>query len=250
MEKKLILGLCTSGSRLKVAVAAGDRFYSAQKKIFNQERAMFGMVRRQLGRAGENLRSVAALCAARGPGRFTGIRIALTLAGTLRALAGVKVYTATAFEILALQAFEHKDFTGAGRPGRLAVLLHAFKEEYFCQFFKTGNGVKLPRAESEPVWLKADEMRQLLAAQPASFHAVADEEESPGIYALLPAQAARACPAVSKVLPAYIIKAAMAYGSATLKPLYLKPAKYELENPKTKSRESGVGCREPKNNRP
>jgi len=235
MEKKLILGLCTAGARLKISVSAGGRFYAVQRKIFNQERVLFAMVRRELARAGGNFRSVGALCAARGPGRFTGIRIALTLAGTMQALAGVKVYTASLFEILALQAFEHKDFLrqGAGkRPARLAVLLHAFKEEYFCQFFRTGPGVKLPRAEAPPVWLNAPEMTQLLAAQQGAFYAVADAEEAPSVYSLLPAQALRACPAVSKVLAPYIIKAAMAYGSKSLKPLYLKPAKYELGNPK------------------
>lgn len=235
MAKKLILGLCTAGSRLKISVLDGGRSYAAQRKIFNQERVLFAMVRRELARAGGSFRTVGALCAARGPGRFTGIRIALTLAGTMQALAGVKIYTATIFEILALQAFEHKDFLrrGAGtRPARLAVLLRAFKEEYFCQFFRTGPGVKLPRAESSPVWLKGPEMAQLLAAQAGPFYVVADAEEAPGIYSLLPPQAMQACPQVSKVLAPYIIKAAMAYGSRSLKPLYLKPAKYELESPK------------------
>jgi len=205
---------------------------------------MFALIRRDLARAGGNFRTVGAVCAARGPGRFTGIRIALTLAGTMRALAGIKVYTATLFEILALQAFEHKDFTAGGkRPARLAVLLHAFREEYFCQFFRTGPGMKLPRPESAPVWLNAPELRELLAAQAGPFHVVADEEEAPGIYSLLPPQAARARPQVSKVLAPYIIKAAMAYGSGSLKPLYLKPAKYELLNlgSKIESRGSRIG---------
>ncbi|MEI7528554.1 MAG: hypothetical protein WCK76_06385 [Elusimicrobiota bacterium] len=233
MGKKLTLGLCTSGSRLKIAVAAGARISAMQRKIFNQERVMFALVRRELARAGGDFRALDAVCAARGPGRFTGIRIALTLAGTLQALAGTKIYTATMFEILALQAFEDKDFlTGCAgrRPLRLAVLLHAFREEYFCQFFRCGPGLKLPRPESAPVWLAAPEMRELLAGQPGPFYAVADEEEGPGIYALLPPQAARARAGISRVLPPYIIKAAMAYGSRSLKPLYLKPAKYELLN--------------------
>ncbi|HNW43213.1 MAG TPA: hypothetical protein PKI19_01835 [Elusimicrobiales bacterium] len=233
MGKELILGLCTSGSRLKAAVSAGGRFYCAQRKVFNQERVLFGLVRRQLARAGGDLRAVRAVCAARGPGRFTGIRIALTLAGALQALAGAKVYTASLFEILALQAFEHKDFSRGGRrPARIAVLLHAFKDEYFCQFFRSGPGVKLPRPAAAPVWLKADEMRRLLAAQAGPFYAVADEEENREIYSLLPPAALRACPAVSKVLAPYIIKAALAYGSRSLKPLYLKPAKYEMEQKK------------------
>jgi tRNA threonylcarbamoyl adenosine modification protein YeaZ len=230
MAKKITLGLCTSGSRLKISVFDGARFLQAQKKVYNQEKVLFPLIKRELARAGADLRGVKVVCAARGPGRFTGIRIALTLAGTLKALAGAEVRTATAFEILALQAAESRHFRGWAKAaaGRLAVLLHAFKDEYFCQFFSPAG--KLPRPAGEPVWLKAEEMKQLLAAEPQAFYAVADAEECADIYALLPPQALRAPGPVSKILPAYIIKAALAYKNRTLKPLYLKPAKYELQN--------------------
>jgi len=232
MEKKLTLGLCTSGSRLLVAVHDGEKYGSTRRKIYNQERILFPVIERELARAGGSLRSVRTVCAARGPGRFTGIRIALTLAGTLKALSGVKVLTATMFEILALQAFEAADFGKwrAGGGDRLAVLLHAFKDEYFCQFFSAAGRSALPRPEGEPVWLPEPRMRELLAARKESFYAVADEEERPGIYGLLPEGVLRAPAAVSKVLPPYIIKAAAAYGRGMIKPLYLKPAKYELEH--------------------
>jgi tRNA threonylcarbamoyl adenosine modification protein YeaZ len=226
---EIIVGLCTSGSRLKVGVSAGGKVFQAQKKVYNQELVLFSLLNRELKKAGAGLRSVTAVCAARGPGRFTGIRISLTLAGALKALAGVKVFTATLFEILALQAFEHAHFQswGAKNPGRrLAVLLHAFKDEYFCQFFKTSG--KLPRADGAPVWLKAEDLKALLAGA-GDFYAVGDSEEDPGLYGLLPAGITAAPRPISKILPAYIIKAALAYGSRTLKPLYLKPAKYELE---------------------
>lgn len=226
MAEKVTLGLCTSGSRLKVAAAAGGRAAQAQKKVFNQEKFLFGLVKKTLAAAGADLRSVDTVCAARGPGRFTGIRISLTLAGTLKALSGARVYTATLFEILALQAAGTAHFKKSGRR-TLAVLLHAFKDEYFCQFFSAG---ALPRPEGEPAWLKAEELRGRLAALSEPFYAVADAEEDPGIYALLPAGAARAPASVSKIIPAYIIRAALAYKNRTLKPLYLKPAKYELEN--------------------
>jgi tRNA threonylcarbamoyl adenosine modification protein YeaZ len=230
MAEKMILGLCTSGSRLKAAVYDGEKFFGAQKKVFNQELELFPMVKRLLARAGGDLRSVSAVCAARGPGRFTGIRISLTLAASLKAMAGAAVHTATLFEILALQAAGNRDFekwSPAG--GRLAALAHAFKDEYFCQFFAAVPGAR-PAPEGEPVWLKAEEIKKLLAAAGAPLYAVADAEEAPGIYDLLPAGTARAPAAVSKIIPAYIIKASLAYKNHTLKPLYLKPAKYELEN--------------------
>lgn len=227
-----IIGLCTSGSRLKIAVCAGGRVFQAQKKVFNQERVLFPLLKRELKKAGTALRSVNAVCAARGPGRFTGIRISLTLAGALKALAGARVYTATLFEILALQAFEaapYRAWAAKNPGGRLAVLLHAFKDEYFCQFFRPRG--RRPRRDGEPVWLKAEELRRLLAGA-GVFYAVGDSEEAPEIYALVPPGTAVAPGPVSKIIPGYIIKAALAYGSKTLKPLYLKPAKYELENRK------------------
>jgi tRNA threonylcarbamoyl adenosine modification protein YeaZ len=228
--ERTIIGLCTSGSSLKIAVSSGGRVLQAQKKIFNQEQALFPLLERELKKAGSDLRSVGTVCAARGPGRFTGIRISLTLAGALKAMAGAAVYTATSFEILALQAFgtgHFRAWAAANRSGRMAALLHAFKDEYFCQFFTVGG--KLPRPAGEPVWLKADELKALLAGAGA-FYAVADSEEDPGIYGLLPAAAAAAPKNVSRVLPGGIIKAALAYKCRTLRPLYLKPAKYELEN--------------------
>ncbi len=228
MAKKVNLGLCTSGSRLKLAVEAGGKFSQAQKKIFNQEQALFGLAKRELAKAGADLGSVDAVCAVRGPGRFTGIRISLTLAGALKAMAGARVYTATLFEVLALQAFENKNFSATGL-GRIAVLLHAFKDEYFCQFFSAAGKSKLPKPESEPLWLKSEELKKLLTSE-TGYYAIGDSEEDPAVYGLLPAGIARASKSISKVVPAYIIKAAMAGGNKTLKPLYLKPAKYELEN--------------------
>ena len=225
MAKKVTVGLCTSGTRLKVAAYDGEKTAQARKKVFNQEKYLFALLKKVLG--GKELREVGAVCAARGPGRFTGIRIALTLAGTLKALSGAKVYTATLFEILALQAAETAHFKKSGLK-RVVVLLHAFKDEYFCQSFTAGG--KLPRPDGEPVWLKAEALKALLAGQARPFYAVADAEEEPGIYGLLPGGAVKAPPAVSKIIPSYIIKTALAHKNQTLKPLYLKPAKYELEN--------------------
>lgn len=230
MAEKMILGVCTSGSRLKLAVRAGGRAFQAQKKVFNQERELYPLARRLLALGGGDLRSVGTVCAVRGPGRFTGIRISLTLAGTLKALAGAEVRTVTLFEVLAWQAGALPAFsawTRANPRGRLAVLLHAFKDEYFCQFFRPGRSA--PRADGDPVWLKEPELKTLLAGA-GPLYAAADAEEAPGIYSLLPEGAARAPASVSRVAPAAIIGAALALGRATLKPLYLKPAKYELQN--------------------
>jgi tRNA threonylcarbamoyl adenosine modification protein YeaZ len=230
MAEKATLGICTSGSRLKLAAAAGGKVFEVQKKVFNQELFLFPLAESVLARAGSGLRSVGTVCAVRGPGRFTGIRISLTLAGALKALGGAAVYTVTLFEVLADQAWATPQFCAwkASNPGgRLAALLHAFKDEYFCQFFRTGG--KAPAADGEPVWLKAEQLKELLAGAGKIF-AVGDAEEAPEIYGLLPPGAAAAPRAVSRVRPASVISSALARKNRTLKPLYLKPAKYELEN--------------------
>ncbi len=213
-----------------MAVSDGRSFHRAQRKVFNQERELFALVRRELAKLGSDLRGVGTVCAARGPGRFTGIRIALTLAGSLQALSGAVVRTATIFEILALQAAGSADYArraGSGTAG-LAVLLHAFKDEYFLQFFTAAPG-RRPRPAGEPAWLKAEAASARLAEAGKGIYVIADSEEDPAVYGLLPPGAIAAPKAVSKVLPAYIIKAALAF-RGSLKPLYLKPAKYELEN--------------------
>lgn len=225
------LGLCTSGTRLKLAVSDGVRAYGSQRKVFNQERVLFGMLKGRLAAAGASLADVGLVCAVRGPGRFTGIRISLTLAATLKALSGARVLTATLFEVLALQAAESVDFTRrcGGRGAALAVLLHAFKDEYFVQTFRTGPS-GAPRPAGQPAWLPEAEARAALARLGRGTYVIADEEEKPGIYSLIPEGAFRAPASISRVLPRYIIKSASAAGSSSLTPLYLKPAKYELQN--------------------
>ena len=108
-------------------------------------------------------------------------------------------------------------------------MLHAFKDEYFCQFFAAGTKFKLPKPEGEPLWLKSEELKSLLSAG-TGYYAIGDSEEDPSVYGLLPAGCRQAPKTISKVLPGYVIKAALAWRNTTLKPLYLKPAKYELEN--------------------
>jgi hypothetical protein len=96
--------------------------------------------------------------------------------------------------------------------------------------FRAGGKLKYPRPEGEPVWLKAEELKTMLAGLEGPLYAAADAEEEPGIYGLLPPGAERAPAAVSKISPAAVIDAALACGERTLRPLYLKPAKYELQN--------------------
>jgi hypothetical protein len=61
---------------------------------------------------------------------------------------------------------------------------------------------------------------------------IADAEEKPEIYSLVPAGAEKAPARLSKILPDFIIKTGLALRNRDLAPLYLKPARYELEGRK------------------
>ena len=157
--KEITLVLDTSGSPLLAAASDGKKSASARRKGVKQERLLFPAVERVLGKLGAFLPDVKKVFVIRGPGRFTGIRISLTFASMMQALNGALPCGATMFEVIYKQASESKRFTvwKAQNPqGVLAVVLHAFREEYFLQFFDS--------EDSAPVWLSRKELLEKLAS--------------------------------------------------------------------------------------
>jgi tRNA threonylcarbamoyl adenosine modification protein YeaZ len=251
MAEKITAGICTSGSRVKLSVLSAAKFYGLSKKALNQEKVLFPMFDRLLGGCKARITDISTLCVITGPGRFTGLRVGLTLAAALKTLAGVRVYSSTLFDVLGAQAAASKEFRAwaAGKKApRIAALLHAFKDEYFCQVFLVGGpagrlGGKTARRQDkggaetlklEPVeaprWFKDTEIAGYLAAQGRDLYIVADAEEKTDIYSLVPAGVEKASARVSKILPDFVIKTGLALKNRNLAPLYLKPAKYELGN--------------------
>lgn len=237
MAEELIVGICTSGSRVKLSALSAAGFSQVSRKALNQEKVLFPMLARLLDGCGAGLADISTLCVITGPGRFTGLRVGLTLAQTLKTLAGIRVYSSTLFDVLAAQAAASKEFRtwAAGKKApRIAALVHAFKDEYFCQTFTTSgqwsvaSGRKcVPAGPAR--WLKDSETSGFLGAQGEVFVA-ADAEEKQDIYSLVPAGLEKAPLRVSKILPAFVIKSGLALRNGNLAPLYLKPAKYELAN--------------------
>jgi len=264
MAEKLTAGICTSGSRVKLSLLAEGEFSNASKKVLNQERVLFPMLDHLLAGHKARLTDISTLCVITGPGRFTGLRVGLTLASALKTLAGIRVYSSTLFEVLAAQAAASKEFLAwaAGKKeARIVALVHAFKDEYFCQAFRTARqrgsgtarqqdsaaagqrGSKTVRQQDRgaatiydlipaeaPRWFKDAEVAGYLAAQGSDVYIIADAEEKADIYSLVPEALEKAPPRVSKILPEFVIKTGLSLKNRALTPLYLKPAKYELEN--------------------
>ncbi|MEW6041386.1 MAG: tRNA (adenosine(37)-N6)-threonylcarbamoyltransferase complex dimerization subunit type 1 TsaB [Elusimicrobiota bacterium] len=249
-----ILGLDTTGSRLKIALMTPDgKFKSLVRKELNQETLLFPFIDRLINSSGLKLTDISKICAIRGPGRFTGIRIGLTFARMMNALTGIKVVGLTAFEVLAYQAVNSPDFKlwqsqihlESGKGGLIAVLLHAFKTEYYCQIYKWsrgnhsmvlrppskglatggkhtsvstyhwsgclegvtggGNNRTLLEAVEEPKWMSSDGIRKYMDGFKSRLYCIANAEESPDIYSLAPLNSKKAPPGISKILPENII---------------------------------------------
>jgi len=222
---------------VKLSLLAGGRFYGASRKSLNQEKILFSMLDGLLRPQRAGLPDISTLCVVSGPGRFTGLRVGLTLASALKTLAGVKVYTCTLFEILAAQAAASREFRAWAsfrKEPRLAVITHAFKDEYFCQLFTLADrkgkhaGSMFTPVEG-PRWLKGEETAEYIKSAGEEIYAIADAEEKPDIYSLVPAGTEKAAARISKILPGFVIRAGLALKNRDLTPLYLKPAKYELD---------------------
>lgn len=224
-SRKIILGLDSSGPTLMVCVSDGNKTWALRQSGIKQEQLLLPLVRRALAKAGADLPDIKKVFFVRGPGRFTGIRVSLTFASMLKYLNGAKALSATVFEILRRQAEQSRAFFTWKREhpgGILAVVLHAFREEYFLQFFDgSGEG---------PVWLSKEELLGRLAERKEPlFCAGADRDGGP-LNTLLEGKYRFAPLADCRVRPQTLIEMSEnpEYEKDALEPLYLKPARFEL----------------------
>lgn len=228
MQECLTVVMDTSHSPLLIGVQNKGKLVTARRQGIKQEKLLFPVLNGLLAKAGGTLQEVKRIFIIRGPGRFTGIRIALTFASMLRMLNRCDVKSATLFEVIyrqvtALRAYQSWQQTHP--QGAVAVVLHAFREEYFLQIFDAG--------KSAPQWLGREELlAQLAAYKHPLFVAGTDKDFAPldellgNAYTLAPY---KACRVQAATLAALAEEPAWAQNA--LEPLYLKPARFELEKP-------------------
>lgn len=227
-RKKIILGLDTSGAPLLVALEKDGKVFARRRKGIKQERLLFPAVNSALQAAGAELKDIGRIFIVRGPGRFTGIRISLTFASMLKYLNNTEVRGATLFEILRRQVTSSKTFLTwqkAHPQGALAVVLHAFREEYFLQIFDGKN--------AGPAWLSREELLARLDGYKAPLMLAGSDKNNAPLAGLTGTKYAYADEKDCFVRPATL--AAMAKDDSlaqdALEPLYLKPARFELVTP-------------------
>lgn len=223
------VGIDTSGSPLLIAVQKGDKRVVLRRKGIKQERLLFPALNTALKKAGASLQEVTHISLVRGPGRFTGIRISLTFASMMKYLNHVQVFGATVFEIIRLQVEKStgfKRFKKQHPTGVLAVVLHAFREEYFLQIYDGPN--------STPSWLSREELFSRLSAYAKPVFIAGADKDSNDLTTLLGESYPLASARDGRVRPEtlFLLSQSSTYQTDALEPLYLKPARFELMAPK------------------
>lgn len=228
-NKTVTLGIDTSASPLLVAAACGTKTAFRRRSGIKQERLLFPVLQQVLDTVGGALAQVNRVFIVRGPGRFTGIRIALTFASMLKYLNHAEVYGATVFEILRYQVEQStafKKWKKINPNGALAVVLHAFRQEYFLQIFD--------EKAAGPIWLSYEELQARLAAYKGPLFLAGTGADKTPLSMFLKGPFTFARPADCIVRPATLLTLATqgTWSADALEPLYLKPARFELVVPK------------------
>lgn len=229
MQSAVTLVLDTSASPLMLAVEKNGHVFSVRKKGIKQERLLFPLLQKALTAAHAQLKDVKQIFIIRGPGRFTGIRIALTFASMMQYLNKAQVKGATVFEVVAHQVQTRRYFKAWKKQyptGVLAVVLHAFREEYFLQFFDEKN--------EGPQWLSREELLTRLSAYKHPLLVAGTDKEFAPLTDLLGKKYTLADAKDGRVQPRTLLALCCEekFTHNALEPLYLKPARFELVQPK------------------
>ena len=227
MPGKVTVVLDTSASPLLVGVANGGQVVTARRTGIKQEKLLFPLLHTLLAKAATSLPQVTDIFIIRGPGRFTGIRIALTFASMMQLLGKCTVRGATLFEVLRVQALHtraYQTWRKQNPHGTLAVVLHAFREEYFLQIFDD--------CHAGPQWLSREELLTRLAAFKTPLFITGTDKNFTPLTDLLSGIACtlapyKACRVQARTLVQ--LSGQEEYRQQALEPLYLKPARFELE---------------------
>jgi len=226
-NKQIILALDSSSAPLVLALSADGKKYISKHGGIKQEEYLFSAIHKLFAKAGLKFNQTTHFFFVKGPGRFTGIRIGITLASMLGSLLNVKISSADIFEILKYQAdnsSEYKKWAAQNPSGVLAVVIHAFREEYFACIYDGAN---------KPLWLSREDLLSLIAEQTKPVFAVGWDKDQTPLGNLLPQGITLASKKINFVQPSSMLSLAQIIdrpSEKVLEPLYLKPARFELEH--------------------
>lgn len=220
----LTLMLDSSSTPLTAALFSDGKMYGASKDGIKQEELLFPLLNRLYKRAGKELKQTKNFFFIKGPGRFTGIRIGVTLASVLSEINGTNIASADIFNVLGpavLDSTDFKKWQAKNPSGKAVIILPAFREEYFVSTV----------GENTPKWLNIDALNKELSAQktPLFLAGWAGAKEPLKKHFGKNFTYSK----TNFLTPEMLLAAAKKYlgtqtKEETLTPLYLKPARFEL----------------------
>jgi|HubBroStandDraft_3_1064219.scaffolds.fasta_scaffold258543_1 tRNA threonylcarbamoyladenosine biosynthesis protein TsaB len=129
-----ILALEFSSSQRNVAVARNGCVLAQTSEAGGRETHAFGMIEKVLAAAKIGREEIGCLVVGLGPGSYTGIRVALSIAQGWQLAAGVKLLGIGTVECLVAQARAEKMFGG------VSVVIDAQRGEFYLATFEVAAG--------------------------------------------------------------------------------------------------------------
>lgn len=218
--KKLTLLLDSSSVPLGCALTDGKKLFRASRSGIKQENYLFPMIKNLLKKFKAQLKDIDSCLFVKGPGRFTGIRIGITLASMLKEFAGVKIASLSVFDILKYQAQNSTQYKK--EYGEIMIILPAFRQEYFLSF------------KGKEIWTTEEEISSLLKKQKEPLFICGWGAENKKPEEIFTCKKAVFAPAkLNKISFETMAELAQKYCGRqnieqVLTPLYLKPARFEL----------------------
>jgi tRNA threonylcarbamoyl adenosine modification protein YeaZ len=125
-----ILALEFSSPQRSVAIARDGTVLSEADETGGRNTAAFGMIEKVLAEAKIRREQIDALCIGLGPGSYTGIRSAISIAQGWQLARGIKLIGIGSAEAIAAQARAEKIF------GRVNVVVDAQRNEFYLAAFE------------------------------------------------------------------------------------------------------------------
>ena len=137
-EKPLILTVETSGRTGSLAIAKGDKVLSMQQfsAPMKHSAELFPCAMAMLEKHNYTPQQIEHVYISIGPGSFTGLRIAATMAKMMRLANNVKVVTIGTLDVIAANADEYIESHGDSNIERIGVILDAKRSRFFVASYK------------------------------------------------------------------------------------------------------------------
>ena len=140
-NKELALAVETSGRTGSVAVGIGDKILGETtfSGVMTHSRELFLTAESLLKRIDRHISDLAHIYIAAGPGSFTGLRIAVTMAKMMALAGGTKIVAANTMDILTVNASEYIKEKKI-KILRLATILDAKRKQFYVGLYENNHG--------------------------------------------------------------------------------------------------------------